>query len=431
MDAKRTPDESYVWIWLPLATSPVVAGRISRDGERLIFNYGQSYLGRPDAIPIFAPELPLRRGLIAPPIGLAMAGCLRDGAPDAWGRRVILNQAFGLKGKDVDTGVIDELTYLLESGSDRIGALDFQRSPTVYAPRSPRAATLEELLSAAERVEQGVALTPELNQALFHGTSLGGARPKAMIKDGDRKLIAKFSSSNDTYNVVKAEFVAMRLAERLGLQVAPVRLARVAGKDVLLVERFDRIPVVSGWRRRAMVSALTLFGLDELMARYASYADLAEIIRHRFTQPKATLRELFGRLTFNLLCGNTDDHARNHAAFWDGEHLSLTPAYDICPQNRTGNEASQAMLITNEERLSRLATCIAAAPHFLLDAAAAEDLIAHQIEILRAAWPQVMAEANLNAVDERLLGTRLFFNTFIFEGASERLGPLAGSLATG
>ena len=80
----------------------------------------------------------------------------------------------------------------------------------------------------------------------------------------------------------------MRLAERLGLQVAPVRLVRVAGKDVLLVERFDRMPVASGWRRRAMVSALTLFGLDELMARYASYADLAEIIRHRFTQPIRT-----------------------------------------------------------------------------------------------------------------------------------------------
>ena len=223
----------------------------------------------------------------------------------------------------------------------------------------------------------------------------------------------------------------MRLAERLGLQVAPVRLVRVAGKDVLLVERFDRMPVASGWRRRAMVSALTLFGLDELMARYASYADLAEIIRHRFTQPKATLRELFSRLTFNLLCGNTDDHARNHAAFWDGEHLSLTPAYDLCPQHRTGNEASQAMLITNEERLSLLATCIAAAPHFLLDAAAAENLIARQIETLSAAWPQVMAEANLNAVDERLLGTRLFLNPFIFEGVAEGLGRLAGSIATG
>ena len=112
----------------------------------------------------------------------------------------------------------------------------------------------------------------------------------------------------------------------------------------------------AGWQRKAMVSALTIFSLDEMMARYASYADLTETIRHRFTAPKDTLRELFRRLVFNIVCGNTDDHARNHAAFWDGKQLTLTPAYDICPQSRTGNEASQAMLITADSRRSTLAT---------------------------------------------------------------------------
>lgn len=417
----EAPSEAYVWIWLPDASEPVVAGRITRDGERLIFNYGQSYLSRPDAIAIYEPELPLRRGAIVPEPGLAMAGCLRDGAPDAWGRRVILNRVLGRKGGDGDTDALDELSYLLESGSDRAGALDFQRSATSYVPRLAQAATLEELLTAAERIERGMALTPELDQALLHGSSLGGARPKAMIEAGGRKLIAKFSSSSDTYNVVKAEFVAMRLAARIGLDVAPVRLERAAGRDVLLVERFDRPRVAGEWRRRPMVSALTLFGLDEMMARYASYADLAEIVRHRFTSPRRTLRELFGRLTFNILCGNTDDHARNHAAFWDGRQLSLTPAYDICPQNRTGNEASQAMLITGEKRMSRLAICIEAAPQFLLDAASAESLIADQIAALRAAWPEVSAEAGLSGIERAFLEGRVFLNPFIFEGASERL----------
>ena len=132
----KAPEEAYVWIWLPGATAPVVAGRIARDGERLIFNYGQSYLDRKDRIPIYEPELPLRNGAIAPEAGLSMAGCLRDAAPDAWGRRVILNRTFGRKGKDVDTAALDELTYLLESGSDRIGALDFQHSPSEYVPRA-------------------------------------------------------------------------------------------------------------------------------------------------------------------------------------------------------------------------------------------------------------------------------------------------------
>ena len=414
---EEAPREAYAWVWFPGATEPVVAGRLARDGASLIFNYGRSYLEIEGAIPLYLPELPLRPGAIPPEPGLSMAGCLRDGAPDAWGRRVILNRTFGIKGKDTDIGAIDELTYLLESGSDRIGALDFQLSPKDYVPRMAQAATLEELLTAAEKVEKGIALTPELDQALFHGSSLGGARPKAMIEDGDKKLIAKFSSFSDTYNVVKAEFIAMRLAAKAGLNVAPVRLTHVAGKDVLLVERFDRLRTDEGWQRKAMVSALTIFGLDEMMARYASYADLAEVIRHRFSQPKDTLRELFGRLVFNILCGNTDDHARNHAAFWDGKALALTPAYDICPQSRAGNEASQAMLITGNNRRSTLATCMEAAPIFLLDKQTAAKIIQDMMAIVRTEWEASCEEASLSDVDRNLFWERIFLNPFIFEGS--------------
>jgi serine/threonine-protein kinase HipA len=416
MTSKHRHDEAYVWAWLPGATKPVVAGRLAREGENLIFNYGRSYLELEGAIPLYLPELPLKAGAIAPEPGLSMAGCLRDGAPDAWGRRVILNRTFGIKGKDADIGAIDELTYLLESGSDRIGALDFQLSPTTYVPRSAQAASLEELLTAAEKVEKGIPLTPELDQALFHGSSLGGARPKAMIEDGDKKLIAKFSSSSDTYNVVKAEFIAMRLAAKVGLNVAPVRLAHVAGKDVLLVERFDRLRTNDGWHRKAMVSALTIFGLDEMMARYASYADLTEVIRHRFSQPKDTLRELFVRLVFNILCGNTDDHARNHAALWDGKALALTPAYDICPQSRAGNEASQAMLITGNRRSSTLATCMEAAPNFLIDKQTAAGIIQDMLATVRTEWEATCDEASLSDVDQNLFWERIFLNPYIFEG---------------
>lgn len=65
---------------------------------------------------------------------------------------------------------------------------------------------------------------------------------------------------------------------------------------------------------------------------YASYEELAEIIRHRFISASATLKELFPRLVFNIQCSNADEHARNRAAFWDGEILSITPVYDICPK---------------------------------------------------------------------------------------------------
>jgi serine/threonine-protein kinase HipA len=168
-----------------------------------------------------------------------------------------------------------------------------------------------------------------------------------------------------------------------------------------------------------MVSALTLFGLDEMMARYASYEDLAEIIRHRFTAPKATLHEFFGRLVFNILCGNTDDHARNHAAFWDGKQLTLTPAYDICPQNRSGNVASQAMLIAGDNRASTLPACLQAAAHFQLSEKAAKEIITRQIATVQDAWDDICAEAKLAAVERNLLERRIFLNDFIFQGVPD------------
>lgn len=226
MTSNPSYQEAFVWVWLPGAASPIVAGRLAQDGAQLVFNYGRSYLGRSDAISLYEPELPLKAG--APPLvpGLNMPGCIRDGAPDAWGRRVIVNRTFGRKSRDIDTADLGELTYLLESGSDRIGALDFQMSATRYEPRLGGSATLEQLLTAAQRVEDGLPLAADLDQALFHGSSLGGARPKAMIDDQNHKYIAKFSSRTDVTNVVKAEFVAMRLAALVGLNVAPVQLAR-------------------------------------------------------------------------------------------------------------------------------------------------------------------------------------------------------------
>jgi serine/threonine-protein kinase HipA len=416
-DRKDRPITAFVWVWLPEATEPVVAGRIDLVENGIhTFTYGRSYLARKQAIPLYLPELPLERGVVSPQPPLIMANCLRDGAPDAWGRRVIINRLTGLKGVAARNVEFDELTFLLNSGSDRAGALDFQESAEVYRAREHANATLEELLDAAGRVERGEPIPQALDGALFHGSSIGGARPKALIEDGAKKLIAKFSASNDTYAVVKAEFMAMRLAARAGLHVAGVALRNVAGTDVLLVERFDRTHTDAGWRRRAVVSALTMLGLDEMQARYASYAELADIVRARFTSPQETLRELYGRLVFNVLAGNTDDHARNHAAFWDGISLTLTPAYDICPQTRNNREVNQAMVITGEDRRSLLETCRLAAPRFLLSDAEARSIIDAKIDAIRQGWQATCDEAGLSQVGRAFLWRRQFLNDYAFEG---------------
>jgi serine/threonine-protein kinase HipA len=409
------PDKAFVWVWLPDAIEPVVAGRLDKAGVLVVFTYGQSYLRRKDAIALYLPELPLRRGPISPEVG-EVAGCIADAAPDSWGQRVIENRLVGRQA--AGAGDLGLLTYLLESGSDRIGALDFQTSAIDYVPRLRGNATLEELVQSAARVEQGIPLTPALDEALFHGSSVGGARPKSLLDDGDRKLIAKFSSTSDTFPWVKAEFVAMELARRAGINVAPVKLTRVLGKDVLLIERFDR-PQCAG--RRLMVSALTMLGLEEMTARYASYADLSLLIRSRFSEPVATLYELFSRITFNILVGNNDDHPRNHAAFWNGETLSLTPAYDVSPQPRSGGETAQLMAIGNDGyRMSQVTGCIERASIYQLIESEAREIVDHQIEVIRAEWTEVCDEAALSEVERSSLWQRQFLNPYALERYDEK-----------
>ncbi|HBF28541.1 HipA domain-containing protein [Rhizobium sp.] len=413
---KQQPTEAFVWVWLSENADPVVAGRLVATNGEISFVYGRSYLQNPSAVALYLPELPLEAGEIRPLHGLSMPSSIRDASPDAWGRRVILNRAFGVKGGKLNGLDLDELTFLLESGSDRIGALDFQASATKYISRGTGHATLDQLMTAAERVEMNLPLSAELDQALHHGSSIGGARPKALIDDDTRKYIAKFSSTSDTYSVVKGEYIAMRLAALSGLNVSPVKIVRASGRDVLLVQRFDRIHAGNAWYRRSMISALTMLELDEMHARYASYQDLAETVRMRFTAVPETLRELFSRLCFNILVGNTDDHARNHAAFWNGASLTLTPAYDICPQPRAGGEVGQAMLIIEQDRSSKIATCLAAASHFHLSRAEAIEIVGHQLRTIGNNWRALCAEAALGEVDRTLFWGRQFLNPYAFYG---------------
>jgi serine/threonine-protein kinase HipA len=414
MTTSDPPREAFVWIWLPDATEPVVAGRLEVVGDLIEFVYGRSYLGRKEAIRLLDSELPLQPGPIPPPPGMPVAGCITDAGPDAWGQRVIMNRVLGAAGRSADPADLSLLTYLLESGSDRTGAIDFQRSADEYVPREDGVADLEYLMDATAKIEAGVALTPAIQQVLFAGSSIGGARPKASLRQGNRSLIAKFSAANDPYPVVKGEFVAMTLARRAGLAVAKTELVSVVGRDVLLVERFDR---PGGGKRRPVVSALTLLGLDAMMARYASYAELADLMLERFADALPDLRELFSRMTFNILVGNTDDHARNHAAFWDGSRLSLTPAYDICPQLRSGGEASQAMAVRHDGfRLSQVAACIEAAPSFRIEEADAREIVDRQIESIESNWADVCELADLSEIDREYFWRRQILNPFTLEG---------------
>lgn len=417
-----TTSKCYVWRWLPGATGPVVAGELRFDEKgRQLFTYGRSYLERDNAEPIFEPELPLRAGGQEPISGLNHFSCLRDAAPDAWGRRVIANRLFGRQ--QIEDGTdLDEAVFLLQSGSDRIGALDFQESSSEYHPRNLQAASLDELYQAAELLSTDQPIPPELEEALNHGTSIGGARPKAALTGEKAKFIAKFSVSTDTFQLVKAEYVAMTLAARVGLSVAEVSLEKAAGKDVLLIERFDRDLGASGWSRRALVSALTVLGLDERWAREASYSNLVDQIRLHGQAFKKDAVELFSRLVFNVLMGNTDDHARNHSFFVEGRTIRLTPAYDITPFPRAGGEASHGMKITRQSNLSRILLCLQAAEEFGLSEKEARAIVAAQVRGITENFDPLCEESEMTPITRSQLRRRAVLNPDIFSGC-EDLNP--------
>ncbi|MGO9876729.1 MAG: type II toxin-antitoxin system HipA family toxin [Acidimicrobiia bacterium] len=400
------PTVAFVWVWRPGADEPVPAGRLDADGSIITFTYGRRYLDRSDAVALYEPELPLRAGPQAPELG-NVAGCVDDAGPDAWGKRVI-----EYRRGDHTPDRVGCLTYLLESSSDRIGGLDFQSSPYEYAPRALTSTTLEELADAVERLDKGLPLSPELDAALLHGSSVGGARPKVLIDTHVGPAIAKFSSSTDVFPVVKAECVSMVLADKVGLDVASVELTAALGQDVLLVRRFDR---PAPRQRRIMISARTMLRLGPLGVG-ASYADLADLVRERFTDPEATLRELFARIVFNVLVGNTDDHAKNHAAFWDGASLTLTPAYDICAQLRTGGEASQAMAISRDgSNLSQVALCLRSAETYLRSEPEARSIVDQQIAVIHDSWPEACDVARLTTHERDLLWQGPVLNAFALE----------------
>ncbi len=391
MTFKPGHTEAYVWIWLPGAAEPVVCGKVAAQGAEPNaihrFVYGRSYRELETAIPLLPHTLPIKTG--EQPSRRGLHGVLRDAAPDAWGRRVLM---YKLQ-MPVERGeaALTELDYLL-AGGQRVGALHFQNDAETWQPQPNHPVELKELLSATEAVEQNRPLSPELDQALLHGTSIGGARPKAlMIGDNGQPAIAKFSSTTDHYPVVKLEALALSLARRAGIETVASQQLSVMNKAVLLVHRFDHETDKPG--RRHFFSALTALDLDEMEARYASYPLLADYVRRYADDAIGQCRELFRRMLLNIMIGNSDDHARNHALFWDGRTVCLTPAYDICVMPRLSLEGNQAMEVGEQGKRATLANVYSSCGRFGLTEAEAKQMAEEMEYTIREHWQAACSEA--------------------------------------
>jgi serine/threonine-protein kinase HipA len=389
------PTECFVYITLPGQTEPVTAGRfaLSTDGRGAPegrFVYGRSYLERPNAVALDPVELKLSARTYATAAMGGVFGALRDASPDYWGRRVIQRHL----GKPQP----GEMAYLLYSPDDRAGALGFGINQAPPAPRRTFNQTLElakmqsladAILADEDQAGAGADDQDQVEKLMVIGTSMGGARPKAVVESADGLWLAKFNCPDDSWNNARVEHAMLLLARACGLSTAESRVVQVGARDVLLVKRFDREKADDGYLRARMVSALTLLRAEDTHQSRGkwSYVLLAEELRRVCAEPAQNAAELFRRMCFNALISNVDDHPRNHAVIAKGPDWTLSPAYDLTPAAPISQERRDlAMECGDAGRFANAGNLLSQSARFLLERAQASATIDAMEAQVRSEW---------------------------------------------
>lgn len=358
---------SSVQVWIDRG-APVYVGTayftVRRRNLTTAFRYDDAYLARPDAVPV-DPHLPLVRGAHRVD---GLPGTFRDSSPDRWGRNLIARQfrarAVAYEGALPSLGEVDYLVGV--SDATRQGDLRFRMStdgPFLDpGDHVPPLVELPSLLHAADQVARDGDDMEAVKVLLAAGTgSLGGARPKASVRDGDRLLIAKFPHHSDEWDMMAWEATALDLAERAGLPVPPRRLVSMSGRSVLLVERFDR----AAGRRVGYASAMTLVGAVDGEVR--DYLDVVDVLADVGARARADRQELWRRIAFSVAIHNTDDHLRNLGFLRDGTGWSLAPVFDVNPDPDAGSSRVTGIggIVEPQGEIDAL---FETAPYFDLDA---------------------------------------------------------------
>ncbi len=414
--------ECYVYIVPPGATEFVTAGRFrvspTPDGEAVgEFVYGRRYLERDDAVELDPVELRLRRGPYETARMEGFFGAIRDSMPDFWGRRII----------ERNTGhtQLEEFDYLMQGPDDRAGALGFGLNVKPPAPRRKfnRTLDLERLLVTADAIikdEPDIAgsAAGQVEALMLLGTSMGGARPKAVVQHEQDLWLAKFSRQDDRWNHPRVEHGLLKLAEACNLTVADSEITTVAGRDVLLVHRFDRHRTEGGYRRHRMVSALTLLQIDDDPTARTdwSYILLADELRRVSAEPAADLRELFGRMCFNAAVSNLDDHPRNHAVFAKERAWRLSPAFDLTPSPVIAMDRRDlAMTCGQFDRFGNRENLLSKHGRFLLSKTEATALLDGIVETVRSQWRPTMRRAGVSETDCEAIARAFLYDGFFYE----------------
>jgi len=391
--SKDNAQECFVYITLPGETEFVTAARLVLTPDRQgvptgRFVYGRSYLARDNAVAIDPLELKLGRSTYRTTALKGVFGALRDAGPDYWGRRVIE--------KHTGKPELGELDYLLYAPDDRAGALGFGLNQEPPAPKRSFNQTLdlEKLQRLADAIiaDEDVPPGPQAEQVedlMLIGTSMGGARPKAVVEDNDGLWIAKFNRPDDRWNDARVEHAMLVLARACGIQSAESRVTSIGDRDVLLVKRFDREKTEKGYLRARMISGLTALRTEDTHQHRDrwSYVLLAEELRRICSDPQHDAAELFRRMCFNALISNIDDHPRNHAFIAKDRGWKLSPAYDLTPSTPVSLERRDLALSCGDlGRYAHAENLLSQSPRFYHDREAAQAIITDMENCIGRTW---------------------------------------------
>ena len=332
--------------WQP-NSKPELIGILNSDllkGKEIFsFEYDSEWLAK-NQFSFFDPDLQLFKGRQYVPSDKKLFGIFTDSCPDRWGRLLMKRrEALEAKEQNRSEKKLTESDYLLGIQDEaRMGALRFKtETEGAFLADSekykvPVWTSIRELEDAAYHFDAGEGTDKEIKQwlkiILSPGSSLGGARPKATVKDTDGNLwIAKFPSKYDDIDTGAWEMTVHELAINCGLNVPTAKCEVYSKKgSTFLTKRFDR---ADNGARVHFVSAMTVLGKTdgESAVSGASYLDIAQAIRQYGSNPKEDLRELWKRIAFSIAVTNTDDHLRNHGFIADAKGLRLSPMYDVNP----------------------------------------------------------------------------------------------------
>jgi serine/threonine-protein kinase HipA len=352
---------------------------VRNNKEGATFEYDPTWLNHPKRFSL-EPALKLGPGPFHTVAESPMFGAIGDSAPDRWGRALMRRmERRRAEHEGQAPRTLHEMDYLLLVDDEaRAGALRFAETEggpflkAEDAKRIPPLVALPKLLSAAEHVIDETDTDEDLQLLIAPGSSLGGARPKASVREKDGHLaIAKFPHKDDEIKTVVWEAVALGLAHKAGIPVPAARVETVAKKPVLLLRRFDR----DGKRRIPFLSAMSMLGAKDHETH--SYLEIADALRQHGAAPRADLQALWRRIVFNILISNTDDHLRNHGFLYEGtDGWRLSPAYDLNPVPTDIKPRILTTAINEDDGTASLTLAMEVAKYFELGAAKAREIAA-------------------------------------------------------